>query len=75
MDKWSPGESVGLRLDQVGDSSRSAENLESMFAEIGKVISSYGFKIRQRGEWTSFRRSAAEEEKYIERLLKGSDSG
>ena len=67
---WQIGDDLGLKLDQVSDEEvQDLETLERMLAEINQVAAAYGFKIRMWARWPDFRRTAADEHAYVERLL------
>lgn len=64
---WQVGDDLGLRLDQVSDEeTQDLETVERMLAEINQVVAGYGFKIRAVNRWPDFRRSAVDEEAYVD---------
>lgn len=65
MTNWKPGDSIGLKLDQIND---EIVDVTEMLNAINAVIVRYGFKIRQSGEWSMMRSAMADEQKYIDEL-------
>jgi hypothetical protein len=68
MINWEIGDDLGLQLQCKDDVMKDTQTLSKMFREINKVISLYGYKINQMGNWETFRKSVHDEYEFIKNL-------
>lgn len=70
MINWKPGDDIGIRLRSASDEA-GADEVEVMLKQINECAHQCGYKIDMSGVWEGVRKSAIDEQAFLDKLHEG----